>query len=479
MPAWLKTVPPSTLNSNRPKRRPKPDHDRCTVRSRPSQSLLTVAAFDAAPCSGAHGVQAQRFSYPPGSCTLTDPSWELDDEELTVHSDEDALELGMSVKHPRKRPADFTESRIRNVCTLCRDPPVCALCDIAQVKMVRKIEATANENVTAPNTIRNGQGIEIGRGGGVHGDLRDQMSDMEWSPLEDHMVTMDTPLQDHFSEAAEPTKVNNETYLIETAFPIIQSSTPIRAAADAAADVGADNVSTETKQRILSQPAPSAWLGDTPMETILPLWLLLKSRYLKLHVPQSWASFYLSSDWPTDVGNIHDVVVDLFRPARNHWILLRIEVDRACVSAFDPLRPTDPGLEEAAKAIVAAMGVDWQQGKWRFVAEERPQQQNTDDCGEFVLLSAMHATANLPLPPATILHGNLWRLLFTLLIRKSTLTPYEASSICFVDTSDPVTSEDTGHCQQLVRQLRTLKPTQRSLEAPKICLSTSLTTSRL
>lgn len=27
------------------------------------------------------------------------------------------------------------------------------------------------------------------------------MSDMEWSPLEDHMVTMDTPLQDHFSEA--------------------------------------------------------------------------------------------------------------------------------------------------------------------------------------------------------------------------------------------------------------------------------------
>jgi hypothetical protein len=64
-----------------------------------------------------------------------------------------------------------------------------------------------------------------------------------------------------------------------------------------------------------------------------------------------------------------------------------------------------------------------------------------------VLLSAMHATANLPLPPATILHGNLCRLLFTLLIRKSPLTPYEASSICFVDTSDPVTSKGLGHCQ--------------------------------
>jgi hypothetical protein len=46
------------------------------------------------------------------------------------------------------------------------------------------------------------EGIEIGRGGGVHGDLRDQMSDMEWSPLEDHINTMDTPLQDHFSEAS-------------------------------------------------------------------------------------------------------------------------------------------------------------------------------------------------------------------------------------------------------------------------------------
>jgi hypothetical protein len=44
------------------------------------------------------------------------------------------------------------------------------------------------------------EGIEIGRGGGVHGDLRDQMSDMEWSSLEDHINTMDTPLQDHFSE---------------------------------------------------------------------------------------------------------------------------------------------------------------------------------------------------------------------------------------------------------------------------------------
>jgi hypothetical protein len=79
----------------------------------------------------------------------------------------------------------------------------------------------------------------------------------------------------------------------------------------------------------------------------------------------------------------------------------------------------------------------------------------------------MHATANLPLPPATILHGNLWRLLFTPLVRKSPLAPHEASSICFVDTSDPVTSEDLGHCQQLVRRLRTLKSTQSSLDRAK------------
>lgn len=208
----------------------------------------------------------------------------------------------------------------------------------------------------------------------MHGDLRDQMSDMEWSSLEDHIITMGTPLQDHFSEAstsrllrvpdnelperpvdiglrtphsktpphpsqrvlthavAESNKLNNEMYLVETAFPIVQSSTPIKAAADTAVDAGTINVSTEKKQRVLGQPVPSAWLGDTTMETNLPFWLLPKSRYLKLHVPQSWASFCLPPDWPTDVGSIHDVFVDLFRPARNHRILLRIEVDRACVS---------------------------------------------------------------------------------------------------------------------------------------------------
>jgi hypothetical protein len=47
----------------------------------------------------------------PVRCTQTNPSWELDDGELTVHSDEEALELDMSVKHARKRPADFIESR--------------------------------------------------------------------------------------------------------------------------------------------------------------------------------------------------------------------------------------------------------------------------------------------------------------------------------------------------------------------------------
>jgi hypothetical protein len=58
-----------------------------------------------------HTEPRPRDSLTPVRCTLTNPSWELDDEELTVHSDEEALELDMSVKHPRKRPADFTESR--------------------------------------------------------------------------------------------------------------------------------------------------------------------------------------------------------------------------------------------------------------------------------------------------------------------------------------------------------------------------------
>jgi hypothetical protein len=96
------------------------------------------------------------------------------------------------------------------------------------------------------------------------------------------------------------------------------------------------------------------------------------SHNLKIKTPTSWTSFRLRPDWRTDVGDSHDLFVDPFRPARQHWTLLHIQLNEACVSAYDLLYAIDPGLEEAARAVVAAMHHNWQVGGWSFIAKQCP-----------------------------------------------------------------------------------------------------------
>jgi hypothetical protein len=191
--------------------------------------------------------------------------------------------------------------------------------------------------------------------------------------------------------------------------------------------------SAETQQSVPDQFASSAWLGDTIMETIIQFWLPPKSRHLKIHTPPSWVSFRLLPNYRISVRDRLDYFVDLFRPARGHWTLLHIQLEKARVSAYDPMRANDPGIEEVARAIVAAMGVDWRQGNWSFVSKECPQQRNTHDCSVFVLLYAMHIILEMPLPSSAVLDINLWRIFFTLLIRESPLTVQETASILCVD----------------------------------------------
>lgn len=118
---------------------------------------------------------------------------------------------------------------------------------------------------------------------------------------------------------------------------VITNSSELKdAASTTTIATSAINVSTATKQYVLRQLAPSKRLGDTTMDTFLSFKLLPRFHHLKIHTPPSWDSLQLPRDWRTDVVNSGDVViVDSYRPARQHWILLQIETATAHIFVFD------------------------------------------------------------------------------------------------------------------------------------------------
>jgi hypothetical protein len=141
---------------------------------------------------------------------------------------------------------------------------------------------------------------------------------------------------------------------------------------------------------------------------------------------------------------------------------LHIEVDRACVSAFDPLRGPDPDLEVAVKAIVSAMDHDWQKRRWSLDLVQCPQQQNESDCGVFVILYVIYLVVGMPLASVATFDGGLWRMLFVLLVRKSPLTSTELASVLAVGgAASPVASESSS--KQLIQQYE-----QASLEVERL-----------
>jgi hypothetical protein len=342
----------------------------------------------------------------------------------------------------------------------------------------------ADQRIAGADTDSSVESIEQGRNSDAHAALDDHPSDTGWSPADDaqkqlHDVEDSPSFQLAYNEAqqfslnpgpitprsktpplqgldlqtpprTETSEQDDKTRRVQT--PPSANSKQHSTSTSAAADAGAINVSATTQRHILDQLAPLQLLGDTTMETILPFWLLPKSDHLALRTPPTWLSFRLPRHWRTTVSNTRDIFVNLFRPTRSHWILMRIEVDKACVSVFDPLRAPDPDLEVAAKAIVAAMDHDWQEGKWSFDPVQCPQQDNGYDCGVFVILYVIHLAANIPLSSVAILDGGLWRTFFALLVRRSPLTAREKASLLTIDTAAPAASKDLSACEKLVLQ---------------------------
>jgi hypothetical protein len=82
----------------------------------------------------------------------------------------------------------------------------------------------------------------------------------------------------------------------------------------------------------------------------------------------------------------------------------------------------------------------------------------------------MHISLDMPLPSSTILDSDLWRLLFTLLVRKSSLTVLESSRILAIDTAVTIEPKSLSYDQRLVEQhkqelnrFETFNSTQSSL----------------
>jgi len=236
--------------------------------------------------------------------------------------------------------------------------------------------------------------------------------------------------------------------------------------------------SAQMQQHVLDQLASSNRLDGSALETVLS-WLLPRFRHLTTDTPPSWTSFSLSPDWRTNVSDSRDLLVVLQRPLYHHWTLLYIRLDEAKVVAYDPLRTDDSALEEASEAIVAAMDLDWIRDGWSFTTAQCPQQQNDQDAGIFVLLYAMHLSVEMTLPSSAVVDSDLWRMLFTILVRKSPLTVEETSSYPSLNTAAPATPENLSSCQQLLRlyskmsgKLESSKSKQLSLGHAK-CLLTS------
>lgn len=212
------------------------------------------------------------------------------------------------------------------------------------------------------------------------------------------------------------------------------------------------SASAQTQQHVLNQLTNPNRLDGSAMETILPFWLPPGTRHLNIDASPSSISFCLRCDWCTDVGDCRNLFAVLYHSTRHDWKLLHIQLDEANVVAYDPLRAGDPCIKEAFKAIVNAMDLDWDRDGWSFTAAQCPQQQNDHDSEIFVLLYAMHLSVEIPLPSSAIMDGDLWRMLFTLLVRKTPLTVQETASILLVDTADSVDLGDVSSpCQQLLR----------------------------
>ncbi|KAK7509159.1 uncharacterized protein IWZ02DRAFT_161955 [Phyllosticta citriasiana] len=104
------------------------------------------------------------------------------------------------------------------------------------------------------------------------------------------------------------------------------------------------------------------------------------------------------------------VLAPLHLAQRKHWVVLSLDLELCHASLFDSVSDdgTRKDVEVVAKAIVRALGLDWDEGKWKYQRNPKaPQQTNDYDCGIYVIITCLYLIARTDLPAD--IDGACWR----------------------------------------------------------------------
>lgn len=190
----------------------------------------------------------------------------------------------------------------------------------------------------------------------------------------------------------------------------------------------------EWKDHALDQLRPNTWLGNESIQMILEA--LQPSDFISKEITmpgagQSW------EDWAKKKGrlsckNASRLFVTLYIPTRRHFVLLYFNLLNRHVTLYDPLRTQFiDRCENAAQAIITRLGLSWADG-WHFERDTTSvQQNNTNDCGLYCLVYAVHLIAEGKLPHDV--DSALWRSLFGCLlgqpVQPETVLPIQSREI--------------------------------------------------
>ncbi|KAL8707813.1 MAG: hypothetical protein Q9220_007220 [cf. Caloplaca sp. 1 TL-2023] len=149
------------------------------------------------------------------------------------------------------------------------------------------------------------------------------------------------------------------------------------------------------------------------------------------------------------------ILLPLFHEA--HWMLGSVDTIRHAITFFDSL--SDIYNIDAQEALtIFGDEITAQSSQWHFKAVHRPAQENSDDCGIFLLATALHLLAQKPLPDSPY-DCLLWREILTALVSgqyntKSMGIPDRSPSLLGDLESALSTSDNISELQNFHRNLR-------------------------
>jgi hypothetical protein len=171
---------------------------------------------------------------------------------------------------------------------------------------------------------------------------------------------------------------------------------------------------TCTKER-LEGTRDGGWLSHADFSIILRPTLPMKFTYLEVpdHDPSTdWAKWAtLGREISTDPCRVVFSIIN--DRARMHWVLLAIDLDKRIVAEYDSVHSVNNTMAMPARFITLRLGMQWENGGWRYVRAQTPQQNDAKSCGVYALACIYFLVTGTTMPPS--LDPRLWRQALTAL----------------------------------------------------------------